>query len=1678
MKHLYIFPILLILGLCPPIRAQFSQPGELDTTFNFGKPHSFFSNPNNPLPGQGANFSILTSLPQPDGKVLIGGDFTNYNGMAVNRIARLNIDGSLDATFNPGTGANNSIRSIYLQSDGKILIGGDFTNFNGSAQSGITRLNSDGTLDGIFNTGSGANSAVRSIFIQTDGKVLIGGGFTSYNGTPISRIARINTDGSLDATFNPGIGANDFASTIAIQPDGKIMIGGAFTNYNGTAINRIARVNVDGSLDATFNPGAGANGNVRALYLQPDGKILIVGDFTSYNGTARNYITRLNSDGSLDVTFNPGTGAISLIESLALQPDGKILIGGGFQSYNGTAINYIARLNADGSLDATFNPGTGANSNVRSLYLQLDGKILIGGGFSLFNGTAQTRITRLNANGTVDATFNPDTGANGTAGEVRSLVLQPDGKVIIGGGFISCNGIARRFIARLNGDGTLDATFDPGTGANTTVSAVALQPDGKILVGGGFTDFNGTTINRIARLNANGTLDVTFNPGTGANFPVLSIVLQPDGKILIGGNFSTFNGTARNNIARLNTDGSLDATFNPGTGTNIGGSIQYFGLQSDDKVIIGGSFTSYNGTGRNRIARVNSDGSLDATFNPGTGVNGIVFFLALQPNGKILIGGDFTSYNGTARNDMARLNEDGSLDATFNPVTGPGGVPFPNIRTFAIQASGKVIIGGNFANYNSTARNRIARINADGTLDETFNPSIGANSDVWSLAIQTDENVLIGGGFLSYDNIGRSRVARILGLPVAAIPTITSFTPISGPIGTSVTITGTNFDTAPANNIVYFGATRATVTAATATQLTVTVPIGATYQPITVQVSGLTGYSSKPFVVTFAGGGVIDACSFKPRVNFTTGTTPLAIYMSDLDGDGKSDMVTANQNANTISVFRNTGTSGTIDGGSLAAKVDFSVGVQPYFIVMGDVDGDGKPDLIVPNESSGTVSVLRNTSAVGTLDATSFATKVDFTTGAAPHSVSLQDLDEDGKPEMVIANHNSNTLSVLKNNSAPGIINASSFAAKIDFGTGTNPQSVGIADLDGDGKPDLVVTNGNAGTNTLSVLRNTTSTGTINASSFATKVDFTTGFYPRSLAIGDIDNDGKPDLATANFSGNSISVLRNTSTAGSITAGSFAATVNFTAGSGPHAISISDLDGDGGNDIVVANAGSASVGVFKNQSTPGAFTAASLAARVDFIAGFGPVNLALGDVDGDGKNDITVSNGGANTFSVFRNLLGEISLPTITSFTPSFGSAGTSVTINGTNFSTLFTTTVEFNGVPATITASTATTITVDVPAGATTGLIEVTIGCNTINSSLNFVVCSPPAAPVAIHNSGCSGTSILLGASGGSPGLYLWYSVSTGGTAIPSEVNDSFITPTLTSNTSYWVTITDGPCESPRTEVIATVIPLPTAPGVQPISASCPGSDVTFTATGGTDGQYRWYDGATLIVGEVNSTYTFIGLAATKTFQAAIHDGTCESNKTSLTATVQNCTAPEVASTTAIAFIEGIVTIDLLDLVTDEEDNIDPSRLQITMQPVSGAPATLSGFELQINYAGFPFIGEDQVGIEVCDLTDLCSDQQITIELGGEIIVYNGLSPNNDGLNEFFKIQYIEILPETKSNQLFIYNRWGDEVFSVKDYNNDDRVFNGDANNGSKLPTGTYFYKVVFSSGKKTITGFLELKY
>jgi uncharacterized delta-60 repeat protein/uncharacterized repeat protein (TIGR01451 family) len=360
--------------------------------------------------------------------------------------------------------------------------------------------------------------------------------------------------GAIDPAFNVGTGANANIQTTAIQNDGKIIIVGEFTTYNGIARNYIARLNADGSLDNSFNIGAGANSYVNTIVIQSDGKIIIGGQFTTYNGTTRNSIARLNTDGSLDASFNAGTvtGAAGDIFTAAIQSDGKIIIGGGFETYpGGAATNRIARLNPDGSLDASFNVGNGADNHVFTIAIQSDGKIIIGGYFNFYNGTLRGRIARLNTNGSLDASFNVGSAANN---RVETIAIQSDGKIIIGGDFTTFNGYTKNCIARLNRDGSLDTGFNTGIGANNIVYAISIQNDGKVIIGGGFTFYNGTAINRIARLNTDGSLDTGFNPGTGPNNSVNVIAIQNDGHILVVGNFTTYNTIVYNYIVRLQGD--------------------------------------------------------------------------------------------------------------------------------------------------------------------------------------------------------------------------------------------------------------------------------------------------------------------------------------------------------------------------------------------------------------------------------------------------------------------------------------------------------------------------------------------------------------------------------------------------------------------------------------------------------------------------------------------------------------------------------------------------------------------------------------------------------------------------------------------------------------------------------------------------------------------------------------------------------------------------------------------------------------------------------------------------------------------------------------------------------------------------------------------------------------------
>ncbi len=535
------------------------------------------------------------------------------------------------------------------------------------------------------------------------------------------------------------------------------------------------------------------------------------------------------------------------------------------------------------------------------------------------------------------------------------------------------------------------------------------------------------------------------------------------------------------------------------------------------------------------------------------------------------------------------------------------------------------------------------------------------------------------------------------------VPTITTFTPSTSEVGTTVTITGTNFNTTTANNIVIFGATQATVTAATSTQLTVTVPTGATYAPITVlnSATSLLTYSISNFTPTFTPNkGSITASDFENKVDFVTGTNPRSVAIGDLDGDGKADLVVPNGFSNSVSVFRNTGNSGTVN---YAVKIDFPTGTNPYSVAIGDLDGDGKADLAAANGNSNTISVFLNTGSKG---AVSYATKMDFPAGTSPYSVAIGDLDGDGKADLAVVNSAGNSVSVLRNTSSRDMI---SYATKVDFATGLFPTNVAIGDLDGDGKVDLAVAN--YGDNTVSVLRNTSSIGAIG---YAAKVDFVVGTYPNSVAIGDLNGDGKTDLAVANISSNSVSVLRNTGNIGTV---NYAAKVDFSTGQNPNSVAIGDLDGDGKVDLAVANFSSQTVSILRNMSSG---ATVSFASKVDFTTGPGSVSAVIGDLDGDGKADMVVANNTGNSISIIRN--NPAFPPIITSFTPASGTIGTMVIITGTNFDPIPTNNaVKFNGVLASVTASTATTITAMVPVGAITGSLSVTVNGQTAISAQSF---------------------------------------------------------------------------------------------------------------------------------------------------------------------------------------------------------------------------------------------------------------------------------------------------------------------------------------------------------------------
>jgi len=756
MKNKITLMLTLLLAVFS-LQISFAQDGSNDPAFN--PTDTGFSN--------GVDGPISKMAVQPDGKILIAGAFTHYTLENRQYVARINADRSLDKSFDSHLGANNNIEDVVLQPDGKIIITGYFSEYAGVSRNRIARLNADGSLDETFNPGTGANNVIYRASLQPDGKIIIGGDFTTYNGININRFTRLNSDGSIDVSFTNTLGVNGDVYALAVQPDGKILVGGVFTQFNNSLRNNIVRVNADGSVDTSFI-SFGTDSVVRNFALQPDGKIYVVGLFYNFNNQSKGGLVRLNSNGIIDDSFAgngvSGFGAVDVV----MQPDGKIVVGGVFSGYGDDSVNDIARINNDGTLDTSFKAPVKRDGAILDVALTAEGKIIVAGLFREYDYKTNIYIASLESTGSLDATFDigPGTGADDTVLAMASLA---DGKILIAGQFNNYNGVHKGKIAKISKDGVLDPNFNIGAGANGQIRVITVQADGKILIAGEFTLYNGVARNNIARLNADGSLDESYNPGAYFLLGVVnSVELQDSGKAILGGYlYYNIDGTLRYEyISRFNTDGTYDFTFTaPVIGSSLEGEAKKIIVQKDNKIVVCFGGSSFSGTRVNSVFRLNENGDVDDSFTalPVSTIKG-VWDMDKDANDNIVLFGNAPGEFGDFdKGTLIKLDKDGKVVTDFN-TKGFILINSLRINKLKVQGNGKVIISGTFNDYDGVEMHGLGRLNADGSPDATFSSGAGFttyHNEILDILLQPEDKIIIGGIFNAYNYVGRNCIARL-----------------------------------------------------------------------------------------------------------------------------------------------------------------------------------------------------------------------------------------------------------------------------------------------------------------------------------------------------------------------------------------------------------------------------------------------------------------------------------------------------------------------------------------------------------------------------------------------------------------------------------------------------------------------------------------------------------------------------------------------------------------------------------------------------------------------------------------------------------------------------------------------------------------------------------------------------
>jgi uncharacterized delta-60 repeat protein len=742
----------LLLGVW--VAAAAGSPGALDPTFNIGAG----------AVGQGIN--IFDAMPLAGGKLFVTGDFTNFNGSPVHYFVRLSSDGSIDQPFMANItnefGPSMHILCFFPQPDGKLLVSGDFLATSRPGYTNFARLNNDGTVDWSFTPPPAISWAgLTCMRVQPDGKILIGGWFERLGDVARSHLARLNSDGTLDDTFvGPVIDVgDDFAiNTLGFQSDGKILVGGDLYTRNFES-RGLMRLNPDGSPDPQFNYNVRTDSWLFDLRVLPDDSILVNQGVTAY-GEHQSLLARLRPDGTLDSCWKPfNVPDQDWLRVIEVTSDGRVVIGGQ---------DFLEMLNPDGSLDDTFHPVLSGYDyhRVYNVMVQPDGKLLMAGTFKFINGVAAPGLVRLESDLTAIAPLICFQTPNQSAGEGQVTTLlasalgtwplsfqwRVDGEPIAGAtkarlvlddlqctqsgaytlvasnsaGMAASTPIILRVIPQPGG--SLDRTFDPTVGnlhlgltqGRPGVQAWAVDPDGGIYLSGEFVGADGLWRPRLARFHPDGFVDSSFQAAPSlpvSYYGAESLAIQVDHKLLVG-DYGT--------LTRLTYTGDVDAQF-----AAPAGRYRLLGLQPDGKILVVDDDPSSS-----LVGRLNNDGSPDTAFQPfQAGL--FVRAIAVEDGGAILLAGG----NGSL-GKVIWLKTDGTLDHESSATIDK------DVYTVAPLSGGKVLIGGLFGKIDDQDLEGLARLNGAGTLDRTFIPSMpsgGTHPGIYALVVRADGRILVGG---------------------------------------------------------------------------------------------------------------------------------------------------------------------------------------------------------------------------------------------------------------------------------------------------------------------------------------------------------------------------------------------------------------------------------------------------------------------------------------------------------------------------------------------------------------------------------------------------------------------------------------------------------------------------------------------------------------------------------------------------------------------------------------------------------------------------------------------------------------------------------------------------------------------------------------------------------------------